>query len=187
MCLKPLMLGRGLEVPMPVILIGVIGGMIADGLLGIFVGPVMLAVGFVLLMSGCVSARLRTGPRSRSGAHDHSHWCRPACDVVMPRTPGAGFGAGRALFCSRCAQRPVGRKPLADDLPAILGTDDRAHDGQYRPGSVLGAVLSAYSAPSRTSKRPCIFRASPSRRLVMATWCLTAVSGCLRRCRQPTG
>ena len=42
--LKPLMLGRGLEVPMPVILIGVIGGMLADGLLGLFVGPVLLAV-----------------------------------------------------------------------------------------------------------------------------------------------
>ena len=48
--LKPLMLGRGLEVPMPVILIGVIGGMIADGLLGLFVGPVILAVGYVLLV-----------------------------------------------------------------------------------------------------------------------------------------
>ncbi len=47
--LKPLMLGRGLEVPMPVILIGVIGGMLADGLLGLFVGPVLLAVGYVLL------------------------------------------------------------------------------------------------------------------------------------------
>ncbi len=48
--LKPLMLGRGLEVPMPIILIGVIGGMIADGLLGLFVGPVILAVGYVLFM-----------------------------------------------------------------------------------------------------------------------------------------
>jgi predicted PurR-regulated permease PerM len=46
--LKPLMLGRGLEVPMPVILIGVIGGMIANGLLGLFVGPVILAIGYVL-------------------------------------------------------------------------------------------------------------------------------------------
>ena len=35
---------------MPVILIGVIGGMLADGLLGLFVGPVLLAVGYVLLM-----------------------------------------------------------------------------------------------------------------------------------------
>lgn len=48
--LKPLMLGRGLEVPMPVIFIGVIGGMLADGLVGLFVGPVMLAVGYVLFM-----------------------------------------------------------------------------------------------------------------------------------------
>jgi predicted PurR-regulated permease PerM len=48
--LKPLMLGRGLDVPMPVILVGVIGGVLADGLLGIFIGPVLLAVGFVLLM-----------------------------------------------------------------------------------------------------------------------------------------
>jgi len=48
--LKPLMLGRGLEVPMPVILIGVIGGMLADGLLGLFVGPVLLSVAYVLLM-----------------------------------------------------------------------------------------------------------------------------------------
>jgi predicted PurR-regulated permease PerM len=45
-----LMLGRGLEAPMPVILIGVIGGLIADGLLGLFVGPVLLAVGYMLLI-----------------------------------------------------------------------------------------------------------------------------------------
>jgi len=48
--LKPLMLGRGLEVPMPVIFIGVIGGMIVDGLVGLFIGPVVLAVGYVLLL-----------------------------------------------------------------------------------------------------------------------------------------
>jgi predicted PurR-regulated permease PerM len=48
--LKPLMLGRGLEVPMPVILIGVIGGMVADGLLGLFAGPVLLAIGYVLFI-----------------------------------------------------------------------------------------------------------------------------------------
>jgi predicted PurR-regulated permease PerM len=46
--LKPLLLGRGLDVPMPVIFLGVIGGMIADGLLGLFIGPVILAVGYRL-------------------------------------------------------------------------------------------------------------------------------------------
>lgn len=48
--LRPLLLGRGSEVPMPLILIGVIGGMIVDGLLGLFVGPVLLAVSYVLLL-----------------------------------------------------------------------------------------------------------------------------------------
>ncbi len=48
--LRPLMLGRRLDVPMPVILLGVIGGVIVDGLLGLFVGPVLLAVSYVLLL-----------------------------------------------------------------------------------------------------------------------------------------
>ncbi|MCY1284238.1 putative inner membrane protein [compost metagenome] len=49
--LKPLMLGRGVEVPMPVILIGALGGMLSNGILGLFVGPVVLALGFKLFMS----------------------------------------------------------------------------------------------------------------------------------------
>src|SRR5204863_9569505 len=48
--LKPLMIGHGLEVPMPVILLGVIGGVIAYGLVGLFFGAVILAVGWVLMM-----------------------------------------------------------------------------------------------------------------------------------------
>jgi predicted PurR-regulated permease PerM len=47
--LKPLMIGHGLEVPMPVILLGVIGGVIAYGLVGLFIGAVLLAVGWVVM------------------------------------------------------------------------------------------------------------------------------------------
>lgn len=47
--LKPLLIGHGLEVPMPVILLGVIGGVMAYGLVGLFIGAVLLAVGYVLL------------------------------------------------------------------------------------------------------------------------------------------
>jgi len=46
--LKPLMIGHGLEVPMPIILVGVIGGVMAYGLVGLFIGAVLLAVGYVL-------------------------------------------------------------------------------------------------------------------------------------------
>jgi predicted PurR-regulated permease PerM len=48
--LKPLLLGRGVDSPMPVILIGVVGGMISAGMLGLFVGPVLLAVAYQVFM-----------------------------------------------------------------------------------------------------------------------------------------
>jgi len=47
--LKPLLLGRGVEVPMLVILVGAIGGAIAKGIIGLFVGAVILALGYELL------------------------------------------------------------------------------------------------------------------------------------------
>lgn len=47
--LKPLLIGHGLEVPMPIILLGVIGGVMAYGLVGLFIGAVLLAVGYVLM------------------------------------------------------------------------------------------------------------------------------------------
>ncbi|WP_427310193.1 AI-2E family transporter [Cupriavidus sp. H39] len=46
--LKPLLLGRGVDVPMPVVLIGALGGMVTGGVIGLFIGPVMLAVGYQL-------------------------------------------------------------------------------------------------------------------------------------------
>ena len=48
--LKPLMLGRGVEAPMPVILLGALGGMAAAGILGMFVGAVLLALGYQIFM-----------------------------------------------------------------------------------------------------------------------------------------
>jgi predicted PurR-regulated permease PerM len=49
--LKPFLLGRGLDIPMLVILIGAIGGMISSGIIGLFIGSVILAVGYKLFMA----------------------------------------------------------------------------------------------------------------------------------------
>jgi len=49
--LKPYLLGRGVDTPMPIVLIGALGGMAAEGLIGLFVGAVTLSVGYKLLMS----------------------------------------------------------------------------------------------------------------------------------------
>jgi predicted PurR-regulated permease PerM len=54
--LKPLFLGRGVRVPMLVILIGAIGGMIAFGILGLFLGAVILAMGYEIFRAWLAEA-----------------------------------------------------------------------------------------------------------------------------------
>jgi predicted PurR-regulated permease PerM len=49
--LKPLVLGRGVDAPMPVILLGALGGMASAGIIGLFVGSVLLALGYQLFMA----------------------------------------------------------------------------------------------------------------------------------------
>ncbi len=46
---RPILIRRGADIPLSLIFAGVIGGLIAFGILGLFVGPVVLAVGHTLL------------------------------------------------------------------------------------------------------------------------------------------
>jgi predicted PurR-regulated permease PerM len=49
--LKPLMLGRGVDAPMPVILLGALGGLATSGILGMFIGATLLALGYQIFMA----------------------------------------------------------------------------------------------------------------------------------------
>lgn len=49
--LKPLFLGRGMSTPMLVILLGAIGGMMLSGIIGLFIGAVVLALGYELFIA----------------------------------------------------------------------------------------------------------------------------------------
>ena len=49
--LKPILISRGLTTPMLVILIGVVGGTIGYGLMGLFLGPIVLAVFYELVLA----------------------------------------------------------------------------------------------------------------------------------------
>lgn len=46
--LKPFLLGRGVDVPMLVVLLGAIGGMIMSGIIGLFIGPVVLSISYTI-------------------------------------------------------------------------------------------------------------------------------------------
>jgi len=65
--LKPLMLGRGVDAPMPVILFGALGGMAGGGILGMFVGATVLALGHQILMSWTATAETHVEGGDLSG------------------------------------------------------------------------------------------------------------------------
>jgi predicted PurR-regulated permease PerM len=49
--LKPLLLGRGSAVPVVVVFLGVIGGFVAMGIIGLFIGAIVLSVGYKLFLA----------------------------------------------------------------------------------------------------------------------------------------
>jgi predicted PurR-regulated permease PerM len=49
--LKPILLGRGVDVPMSVIFVGAIGGFLSSGIIGLFLGAVVLALGYKLFLT----------------------------------------------------------------------------------------------------------------------------------------
>ncbi|MEK9777267.1 MAG: AI-2E family transporter, partial [Quisquiliibacterium sp.] len=49
--LRPWLIRKGADLPLLLIFAGVIGGLLAFGLLGIFVGPVVLAINYKLLQA----------------------------------------------------------------------------------------------------------------------------------------
>ena len=49
--LRPILIRRGVQLPMLLIIAGVIGGLIGFGVMGLFVGPVMLAATYTLAKS----------------------------------------------------------------------------------------------------------------------------------------
>ena len=46
---KPLLISRGSSLPFILVLLGVMGGVLAFGFVGLFIGPTLLAVGMGLL------------------------------------------------------------------------------------------------------------------------------------------
>jgi predicted PurR-regulated permease PerM len=64
--LKPVLLGRGAPVPMLVIFLGSIGGFISMGFIGLFIGAVILSLGFKLFQAWLESDSDQTAVIDRS-------------------------------------------------------------------------------------------------------------------------
>jgi predicted PurR-regulated permease PerM len=57
--LKPILLGRGVAVPIVVVFLGAIGGFVALGIIGLFVGAIALSVGYKLFVTGSRETQLK--------------------------------------------------------------------------------------------------------------------------------
>jgi len=64
--LRPLVMAKGLNTPMPVIFVGAVGGTLAHGLIGLFVGPIVLSIAWQLLMVWTREVAERADIASRS-------------------------------------------------------------------------------------------------------------------------
>ena len=61
--LRPMLIRKGAKLPLLLVFAGVVGGLIAFGLIGIFIGPIVLAVGYTLL-----KAWVEQSPEGAAGA-----------------------------------------------------------------------------------------------------------------------
>jgi predicted PurR-regulated permease PerM len=55
--IRPVLIRRGADLPLLLILAGVIGGLVAFGILGLFIGPTVLAVAYTLVNAWMEEAR----------------------------------------------------------------------------------------------------------------------------------
>lgn len=68
--LRPILMGRGLSVPMLVIMLGAIGGMLTMGIVGLFIGSVVLAISYELFVAWMRSNREIASESDASGAEN---------------------------------------------------------------------------------------------------------------------
>jgi predicted PurR-regulated permease PerM len=81
--LKPIVMGHGSRTPMVVIFVGVLGGTLAHGLIGLFIGPIVLAVGWELLAAWM---RDEAGRNALLQGEVEIEAGRLAANSVQPRT-----------------------------------------------------------------------------------------------------
>lgn len=69
--LRPMLIKRGADLPLLLIFAGVIGGLVAFGVIGLFIGPVVLAVAYTLIVDWVLQGTAsEQGPPTVEGLPD---------------------------------------------------------------------------------------------------------------------
>ena len=90
--LKPMIISRGSDLPFILVLLGVFGGVVAFGFIGVFLGPVLLALGFALVKEWAPPART---PTTRAPNLNAPRRQRRKCGSAVMRSDPASRSASR--------------------------------------------------------------------------------------------
>src|SRR5262249_15457627 len=108
--LKRLMRGRGVDAPMPVFLLGAWGGMAAAGIVGMFVGATILAIGYQIFMSWVAanpdSSAAVPGPDPPGTASPPLRLCCLACLPAHERDALPGRRQARVVQAGNLRPHP---------------------------------------------------------------------------------
>ena len=74
--LKPLLMGKGAAVPIPIIFIGALGGFMASGILGLFTGAIILSIGYTLYLAWIEETPALDSVSSEQGETDEASAAR---------------------------------------------------------------------------------------------------------------
>jgi hypothetical protein len=90
--LKPLLISQGAQMPLSIIFMGVIGGLLAWGLLGLFIGPTLLAWVLPCSATGCGRRITRSMPRTTDNpARSRKYSASPVLPPYKKRPLGRFF------------------------------------------------------------------------------------------------
>ena len=170
--IRPWLISRGADLPLLLTLLGALGGVFAFGFLGLFLGPVLLAVGYTLLKDWAkgaaedeaASGRGTSAPAGR--ALDGLSGLRPGDDGRAERR--CGHGCGRARWRCSCLarrwRRTRRRARCAGPRAATPTRSTRTARTSAPSRWCSSRSTRAWSRATRTSRpRPASPRAGPRR------------------------
>jgi predicted PurR-regulated permease PerM len=78
------MLGRGVAVPIAVVFLGAIGGFVTMGIIGLFVGAIVLSVGYNLFLAWIEPGRLTAQPKRGQRGASSTGKNQRALGLILP-------------------------------------------------------------------------------------------------------
>ncbi len=149
--LKPILLGRGVDVPMLIIFVGAIGGFLNAGIIGLFIGAVVLALGYKLFL-----AWLAQDSTSDTARETGERAPGDSMRASASRSSRIENRAGElSVKASNHGSRLMGTCPAAYRSDVIYYNPRTWHGCVGLPSHSINCALAAGASPQVPLERPC--------------------------------